>query len=202
MKNLTIPVTITIVSALSLMQLSANAQDTTKKDTTMQEDMMKNDTSAKAMGDTAASANDLSGIITANPEYSTLSKVIGAAGMEAALKGAGPLTVFAPINQGFVTLTQAGLDSLAKDTTVLKSVINYHVVKGSYTKDNILKALSSGKNTTTLTTLNGGQLTLTVNAEKNLEITDAKGNKALVTTFDQKAQNGVVHGINNVLRPK
>ena len=153
------------------------------------------------MQDTTAMTGDLFGVISVNPDYSTLVKVMNVAGTKPSLMAAGPYTLFAPINQGFVKLTQPKLDSLAKDTTKLNSVLKYHIVKGRYTKADILKALAGGKKSISLPTIEGGTLTLSVNAQKNLEISDGKGHKASVTSFDKMATNGVIHGIDNVLLP-
>lgn len=168
-----------------------NAQDTTKTATTQ---IVKQDSTK--------SGGDLLGVITANKDYSTFTKIVNHAKIQSELQASGDYTVFAPINQGFVKLSQARLDSVVKDSSRLKDVLNYHVVKGKYAKSDILKALAAGKNTAKLTTVEGGTLTLTVNEQKNLEITDEQGNTALVTAFDQTASNGVIHAINGVLMPK
>lgn len=185
-------IAVTLTAALFITDINVTqAQDTTSRKDTVQ-----------TKSDTTQSSGDLLGVITSTPDYSTLSKVISAAHIEAQLKTTGPFTIFAPINQGFVTLTQAKLDSLVKDSTALKSALQYHIVKGRYSKAELIKALSAGNRATTLPTVGGDTLSLAINAESNLEITDGKGNKALVTSFDQTAANGVIHGINNVLLPK
>ena len=59
-----------------------------------------------------------------------------------------------------------------------------------------------GKGKTTLKTVDGDTLTLSVNDKSNLQIVDAKGNAALVISFDTMASNGVIHGLNGVLMPQ
>lgn len=51
----------------------------------------------------------------------------------------------------------------------------------------------------TLKTIDGATLTLSVNAAKNLVITDAQGNSANVIKFDMEGTNGVAIGIDAVL---
>lgn len=189
-KSNSIAVTLTAALFITIIG-AAQAQDTTSRQDT-----------AQVKSDATQSAGDLLGVIASSPDYSTLAKVITAANIEAQLKATGPFTIFAPINQGFVTLTQAKLDSLVKDGNGLKSALQYHIVQGRYSKAELIKALSAGNRTATLPTVGGDTLSLAINAESNLEITDGKGNKALVTSFDQTATNGVIHGINNVLLPK
>lgn len=133
--------------------------------------------------------------------YNTMFRTsIKTAGLESTLTGAGPYTVFAPSDQAFTAGSKA--DSLLKDPAKLTPVLRGHVVNGKYTKDDIIKALTAGKGTATMTTIDGGTLTLKVNASKNLELSDSAGNTALVTVFDLQGTNGVAHVINNVLLAK
>ncbi len=162
---------------------------------------VKRDSLKKDTALSAAAASDINGAISANAQLSTLGKVIRVAKMSSVFAAAGPYTVFAPTNLAFGKLGQKNLDSLVKDSTQLHAFLKYHIVVGRYTKDDIIKALSSESGKLVLNTLNGETLQLTVNADKNLEITDAKGNKAYVTAFDQTAGNGVVHSIDRPLMP-
>ena len=146
--------------------------------------------------------DDFFGVITSDQNYSTLEKVINVSGIEEELKIIGPFTIFAPINQGFASLTKKKLDNLVKDSTALASVLQYHIVRGRYSKADIVKALSGGKDATTLTTLSGDVLTFKLNANKDLEVIDERGGKAVFTAYNHLITRGVVHGINNVLLPK
>src|SRR5690606_7024216 len=129
-----------------------------------------------------------------------LATAIKTTGLESTLKGAGPFTVFAPSDQAFAAVP-AG-DSLLTQQPKLTATLKNHIVAGKYTKDDIIKALTAGKGVATLNTIEGGKVTLKVNENKNLELSDAFGNKALVTVFDVEGTNGTVHVINNVLVPK
>lgn len=178
-------------------QSNAQVQDTTKKDsasTTTQ------DTAAAATGTsaTATASGDVVTAITKSGYNTVLGTAIKTAGLESTLKGAGPFTVFAPADEAFAG---GKAEALTKDKAKLGKVLQYHVVKGKFTKDEIVKALTTGKGKTELPTVDGSKLTLKVNDQSQLEISDAQGNTAQVSVFDIPGTNGVVHVINNVLTP-
>lgn len=174
--------------SLILNNLSAQAQqkDTTKSTTT---------TPAAPQAPTG----DIVSVLTASADYATFALAIRSANMESTLKGAGPYTVFAPDNTAFSKLPQGKLDSLMKDPAKLSAILKEHVVAGTFTKADIIKALTMGKGKATLKTIDGQTLTLSVFEQKNLQVTDALGNSALVTSFDLPATNGTIHGLNTVL---
>jgi uncharacterized surface protein with fasciclin (FAS1) repeats len=174
--------------SLILNNLSAQAQqkDTTKSTTT---------TPAAPQAPTG----DIVSVLTASADYATFALTIRSANLEATLKGAGPYTVFAPDNTAFSKLPQGKLDSLMKDPAKLSAILKEHVVAGTFTKADIIKALTMGKGKATLKTIDGQTLTLSVFEQKNLQVTDALGNSALVTSFDLPATNGTIHGLNTVL---
>lgn len=148
----------------------------------------------------AAPSGDVTQAIAASGYNASLATAIKTAGLESTLKGSGPFTVFAPSDQAFASVP-AG-DSLLTQQPKLAATLKNHIVSGKYTKDDIIKALTAGKGVATLNTIEGGTVTLKVNENKNLELSDASGNKALVTVFDVQGTNGTVHVINNVLVPK
>ncbi len=76
-----------------------------------------------------------------------------------------------------------------------------HVVTGKYAKADIIKALNAGKGKATLTTIDGQTLTLSVTADKKLQLANAAGNTAQVVLYDLVGANGVVNGLNAVLAP-
>ncbi len=149
----------------------------------------------QASGDVVAS-------LTSSDNYTALSIAIRAAGLSTTLEGAGPFTIFAPTNEAFGKLSSTKLDSLVKDNAKLATALKFHVVSGKYTKADLIKALGASKDRkTTLKTLDGETLTLSVVGGK-LQLADAHGNTALVTSFDLPATNGVIHGLNGLLLSK
>jgi hypothetical protein len=67
----------------------------------------------------------------ATEHFSTFSNALKAAGLEAAYKGPGPFTVFAPTDEAFEKLPAGELHALLKDKAKLASILNYHATKGS-----------------------------------------------------------------------
>jgi uncharacterized surface protein with fasciclin (FAS1) repeats len=122
------------------------------------------------------------------PQFSTLVKLIKAAGLVSALEGTTKLTVFAPTNAAFAKVPKATLTKLGGDPALLKKVLLYHVVKGEHLAAQIEKVSS-------LTTLEGAKLAVTVKGG-SVYINTAKVTEANVT-----AGNGVIHVINAVLIP-
>jgi uncharacterized surface protein with fasciclin (FAS1) repeats len=188
------------IASLTIGLLSNNAiaqtqqQDTTKKDTSK--------TAAPASTTApAAASSDVVGVLTTTTDYAPLALAIKSADLEATLKGPGPFTIFAPNDVAFSKVPKATMDDLTKDHAKLAKILKGHVVAGKYTKADIIKALSAGKGKAVLKTIDGESLTLSVNDKSNLQITDAKGNVALVVAFDLLGTNGVVHGLNGLLMP-
>jgi uncharacterized surface protein with fasciclin (FAS1) repeats len=167
----------------------AQTQDTVHKTTT-----------TTTITTTTAPTLDVATIITANPDYSTAATAVKTAGLDVTLKGVGPYTVFAPNNVAFSKLPAGDLDNLMKDPTKLATLLKGHVVTGHYTKAEIIKALTAGKGKATLTTLDGQVLTLSVSPNKTLQLTNAAGSTAEVILYDMVGTNGVVNGINGVLK--
>ncbi len=123
----------------------------------------------------------------AMPELSTLSKLLGDAGLSETLRGTGPYTMFAPSNEAFKALPAATLASLSKDKEQLKSVLSYHVVPG--------KLGSADVKTGPAKSVQGASIAL---ARTGVYVT---ADDALVTQADVVAANGVVHVVDRVLIP-
>jgi uncharacterized surface protein with fasciclin (FAS1) repeats len=91
------------------------------------------------------------------------------------------VTIFAPSNEAFRNIGSALANISDEDLT---NVLSYHVVKGTV-------GYSSGlENGTTLTTLSGNNLTITIGEEGRIFV-----NSARVTIADVLVANGVVHVI-------
>lgn len=181
-----------VVLSLTTGRAFAQVQDTTKKATT---------TATATTPAVADGATDVVGALASNADYSTALADVKAAGLEATLKTGGPYTIFAPNNAAFSALPPAKLDSLVKDPAKLATVLKGHVVTGKYAKADIIKALNAGKGKATLTTIDGQTLTLSVTADKKLQLSNAAGNTSQVILYDLVGANGVVNGLNAVLVP-
>ncbi|CAM3850859.1 fasciclin domain-containing protein [Deinococcus frigens] len=130
----------------------------------------------------------IAGIVSNDPNFSTLLAAVKAAGLVETLSSPGPFTVFAPTNAAFAKIPQADLNALLNDPAQLKAVLLYHVVAGKVTASQVM-GMSSG------TTING--------ADVNVSMMDGKVmiNDATVTKADIMASNGVIHVIDTVLMP-
>ena len=125
--------------------------------------------------------------IAANPQLSTLNGLIAKAGLADTLKGAGPLTVFAPNNDAFAKVPAKTMAALGADPALLKSVLSYHVVPG--------KTMAADVKNGNIKTVQGANLALS-KAGSFVTVEDA-----VVQMADITASNGVVHVIDAVLIP-
>lgn len=151
----------------------------------------------------AAQAQTIVDIAAGSKAHTTLVAAVKAAGLVDALNGKGPLTVFAPVNDAFGKLPAGTVEGLLKPENKgqLTAVLTYHVVAGNLDAKAVLAAIEAGKGKAVLTTLQGSQLTATVENGK-VVLTDANGGKAVVVATDLKASNGVIHVIDTVVLPK
>lgn len=136
-------------------------------------------------------------------DHTTLVAAVKAAGLVDTLKGAGPFTVFAPVNAAFEKLPAGTVDGLLKPESkaALTKVLTYHVVPGKQDAAAIAKAIEDGKGKATFKTVAGGTLTASMEGS-SVVLTDEKGGKSKVTTADVMQSNGVIHVIDSVLMPK
>ncbi|MDP9077551.1 MAG: fasciclin domain-containing protein [Bacteroidota bacterium] len=149
----------------------------------------------------ADSVKDLQATIANVADLSTLTSAVKAANADATLKGAGPYTLFAPDNAAFSAIPKTRLDSLMKDPIKLGALVKAHVVVGKYDKAGIIKALTNASRTATLKTVDGQTITIAV-VNKKVQLKDAQGNTAEITSFDTPATNGIIDGVNGVLMSK
>jgi len=140
----------------------------------------------------AAPTADIVDTAVAAGSFTTLVAAAQAAGLVGALKGPGPLTVFAPTDAAFASLLgKLGLTpaQLLANVPLLTTVLTYHVVSGKILSTDLAASQ-------TPTTLAGGQLLVTKSAS-GVKI----NGYANVTTADILATNGVIHVVDQVLLP-
>ncbi|MCK5931374.1 MAG: fasciclin domain-containing protein [Fulvimarina manganoxydans] len=132
----------------------------------------------------------------------TLVAAVKAAGLDEALSGTGPFTVFAPTNEAFEKLPAGTVDELLKpeNKEKLTEILTYHVVPASVMSKDAMTMIEEDGGEHPAKTLEGETITLSLDGD-TLIITDAKGDKAKVTQADVKQSNGVVHVIDTVLMP-
>ncbi|MFN4256071.1 MAG: fasciclin domain-containing protein [Saprospiraceae bacterium] len=134
--------------------------------------------------------------------HTTLVAAVKAADLVATLKGPGPFTVFAPVNDAFENLPVGTVETLLKpeNKATLAKVLTYHVVAGKYDFAALSKMLKKGQNT--LKTVSGGTLKFKMNGRRNITVWDENGNSANINVYDVYQSNGVIHSVDSVLLPK
>ena len=121
------------------------------------------------------------------PQLSTLTRLLGEAGLADTLRGAGPFTVFAPSDAAFKAVPAATMAQLASDKEMLRSVLTFHVVPG--------KVMAADVKNGPAKSVQGANLALS-RAGTFVTVEDA-----VVQVADVSVTNGVVHIIDTVLIP-
>ena len=121
------------------------------------------------------------------PQLSTLTRLLGEAGLADTLRGAGPFTVFAPSDAAFKAVPAATMAQLASDKEMLRSVLTFHVVPG--------KVMAAEVKNGPAKSVQGANLALS-RAGTFVTVEDA-----VVQVADVSVTNGVVHIIDTVLIP-
>lgn len=121
--------------------------------------------------------------------FTTLLAALEAADLVDALKGEGPLTVFAPTDEAFNALPPGTVEALLQDIDALTAILTYHVVPGAITSAQVV-------NLTNAPTLNGAELTISVSEDGMVMVDDAN-----VIITDIETTNGIIHVIDAVVIP-
>ena len=151
----------------------------------------------------SAQNKDIVDIAVGSEAHTTLVAALKAADLVTTLKGKGPFTVFAPINDAFAKLPAGTVESLliTENKAALAKILTYHVVAGNLDAAAVLAAIKQGNGSASLTTVSGGSLKASLDNGK-VKLTDEKGDSAFVIVADLKASNGVIHVVDTVLMPK
>ncbi len=133
---------------------------------------------------------DIVDVAASNPDFSTLVAAVKAAGLVDALKGDGPITVFAPSNAAFEKLPAGTVENLLKpeNKDQLVAVLTYHVVPGKVKASDVVNVDSA-------TSLQGQDITVTVEGQTVMV------DEAQVVATDIEASNGIIHVIDTVILP-
>lgn len=100
-------------------------------------------------------------------------------------------TLFAPSDAAFEAFGEDELAALAADPEAARAVINYHIVEGTVTSEDLPALVGS-----TFPTLNGLPLTFSADGE-----TVILNGVSMVVDADFAADNGIVHIIDRILLP-
>ena len=136
-------------------------------------------------------------------DHTTLVAAVQAAGLVETLKGEGPFTVLAPVNDAFAALPAGTVDNLLKpeNKDMLVKILACHVIPAKALSTDISSMAMADGGSHEVETVGGCKLQLAVNDGK-VWITDEAGGTAPVTIADVLQSNGVIHVIDHVLLPK
>ncbi|EAZ82046.2 fasciclin domain protein [Algoriphagus machipongonensis] len=130
-------------------------------------------------------------VIDGDPDFMILSSAIAEAGLEGALSGTGPFTVFAPNDaaiEAYIlnnSLTPADLLSNAE----LADILSYHVVSGS--------VMAADVTAGSVSNLTSDPFFVSIDPSGSVWI---NGNTEVIAT-DQMASNGVIHTLDYIITP-
>ena len=97
-------------------------------------------------------------------DHTTLVAAVQAAGLVETLSGAGPFTVFAPVNAAFDALPAGTVETLLKpeNKDMLTKILTCHVVAANALSDAIMKMVDDDGGTHPVTTVGGCMLRLKI----------------------------------------
>lgn len=126
-------------------------------------------------------------------DHSTLVAAVKAAQIEHVLVNAGPLTVFAPVNDAFAALPEGTVDNLLlpENKATLAGILTGHAAPGSYDLDALKKEARKGRK---LYMADGSYLEVTVEGEDVF----VAGAKVLGTV---QTSNGIINVVDKVILP-
>lgn len=185
------------LAAAGLLTMTVTAQGMKKADTTKENTVMVGGEAMYPMKDIVENAVN-------SKDHTTLVAAVQAAGLVETLQSAGPFTVFAPTNNAFAALPEGSVEGLLKPEAkgTLTGVLTYHVVAGNMDTKALKAAITKGDGKAKLKTVQGQELTLVMNGPNNIQVWDATGAYANISTYDVMQKNGVIHVIDRVLSPK
>jgi len=137
----------------------------------------------------AKATADIVDTAAAAGSFTTLLTAAEAAGLVDALKGDGPLTVFAPTDEAFAKLPEGTVASLLlpENQDQLAGILKLHVIAGKVKSKDLAGQQIEAE------TLNG---TVSIDGTDGVTVNGAK-----VISADIKASNGIIHVIDTVLLP-
>jgi uncharacterized surface protein with fasciclin (FAS1) repeats len=190
-----------VIASIAFTSCKDNEKNTSEE--TMTEEEIAMETTDVSTEATMPEQETIAEIAMGNEDFSTLVTAVMAAGLAETLNSEGPFTVFAPTNAAFDKLPEGTVSTLVEPANKekLAGILKYHVVSGEYMAADVVKAINDNDGSFTIPTVQGGELTATLEGE-NVILTDAAGNKSTVIMTDVDASNGVIHAIDAVVMPK
>lgn len=135
----------------------------------------------------SAQAETVMDTISHTPTLSTVTQLVQQAGLAETLRGAGPVTLFAPNDAAFSAMPAAKLAEISADKEQLKALLGFHLAQANITVDSVTNGAQKTASGASISLYKSGTF-LTVE-------------NAVVVQPDLKASNGVVQVIDTVLVP-
>ena len=107
-------------------------------------------------------------------DHTTLVAAVKAAGLVETLKGKGPFTVFAPVNNAFAALPAGTVESLLKPESkgTLTKILTDQVVARNWDAKSLMQLIKKGNGTAEIATVSGGKLWAMMNGPLNVVLKD------------------------------
>ncbi|MGV9172454.1 MAG: fasciclin domain-containing protein [Promethearchaeia archaeon] len=122
-----------------------------------------------------------------NINFYSFLQMVKLSGLVDKLNGRGPFKVLVPHNDAFGEIPSPELTQIMNDEDDLKSTIMCHILEGKYRSEDLSKKIS-------IKALNGLELDITLSSEMYI-------NDARIINSDISLSNGVVHIVDQVIRP-
>src|SRR5688572_7314643 len=118
-------------------------------------------------------------------DHTTLVAAVQAAGLVETLKGEGPFTVLAPVNDAFAALPAGTVDNLLKpeNKDMLVKILTCHVVAAKALSTDVAKMVADDGGEHVIETVGGCKITAKLDGDK-VTLTDEAGGVATVTIAD------------------
>ncbi|MFS4418247.1 fasciclin domain-containing protein [Maribacter sp. 2307ULW6-5] len=135
--------------------------------------------------------------------YDAFVKALYSTEMAQRLDSVDAVTIFAPGNDAFDQLDDAALAQLKTPAGAaeMQEILSYHLVPEVYDRATLVSTIRLNEGVLRLRTLQGGYLALTLLGDQ-LYITDERGERSKINLANEKAENGVVHGVDKILFPQ
>lgn len=131
---------------------------------------------------------------------STVTKAVGDSGLSQIFDGAGSYTIFAPSDQAFADLGEAGAGlGDPEQRAVMVAILRDHIVPGYLTPTDIESAIDSQGGSVKVETMGDHTLRFTRD-DGGVRVTNEDGSSAMLSGGALKASNGVAIPLDGVLK--
>ena len=132
-------------------------------------------------------ADSLLDTLAADGSFKTFATAIKTTDLAETLKGDGPFTLFVPNDAAFAKLPKAKLKALLADKAALTKLLSYHIVAGKIGKADV----------------DAGKVKTLAESDLPLSVSDGvKVDNVKVVGSEIDADNGIIHVVESVLKPK